>query len=796
MVGVRVRLRPGARGAAPLRNPGDPPVLGERPPGAHAVLKVPVSWLREYVPLEMPLEELAERLSVASAEVNALERRGVPDEDGNVGLFRVGRVLEAAKHPNADRLQLCSVDVGEGEPKQIVCGAWNFGPGATVAVALPGAVLPGGLKLEARPLRGTVSHGMILSERELELGPDHSGIIVLPEGEPGTPLVDVLPIVESVFDLEPTGNRPDLLSVYGLAREVSALYGLDLAPWPGRDPDRVGDEVVRVELDDLAASPRYIGRLFRDVRIGPSPMWLRARLTFAGQRPISNVVDVTNYVMLALGSPLHAFDHDTLPGGRILVRHARTGERLRTLDGVERELVSSDLLITDGERPIALAAIMGGEETEVTDATRNVLLEAANFEPVGILRSSERLRLRTEGSNRWEKGVDPHLAEHAARLATELIVELADARWTGHADVHGDLPLPVEVPFRPGRANEVMGLEVPADEQLALLHRLGFAESVVVPTWRLRDVTREIDVVEEVARFHLPEVPFTLPLRRDMHGRLTRLQQVRRRVEDALVGLGFAEVYTPSLVERDERDDALRLPEPISQELAVLRTRLVPSLVRAASRNVDIGAERIALFEVARVCLPRGDDLPDEHVVVAGIGRGGFSRAKGVVEAVCAALHVAARYERTADPLFHPGKAARISAGVLGELHPTLLEGEWAAFELDLGVLTAESRDPIAYEEVIAFPSVRQDLAFVVPEEVEAAALAEAARAAAGPELRELRAFDVFRGEQVGPGRKSIAFSAVFQSAERTLTDEDAAELRSKIVGALGERFGAELRGG
>jgi phenylalanyl-tRNA synthetase beta chain len=362
--------------------------------------------------------------------------------------------------------------------------------------------------------------------------------------------------------------------------------------------------------------------------------------------------------------------------------------------------------------------------------------------------------------------------------------------------VHGDLPRPVEVPFRPARANEVMGLEVPADEQLALLDRLGFEESVVVPTWRLRDVPREIDVVEEVARFHLPEVPFTLPLRRDMHGRLTRLQRVRRRVEDALVGLGFAEVYTPSLVERDDTDGALRLPEPISQELAVLRTRLVPSLVQSASRNVDLGAERIALFEIARVYSARGDDLPDEHVFVAGISRGGFFRAKGVVETVCSALHVPARYERAADPLFHPGKGARISAGVLGELHPAVLEGGWAAFELDLGVLAAESRDPIAYDEVISFPAVRQDLAFVVPEEVEAAGLVEAAREAAGPELREMRAFDVFRGEQVGHGRKSIAFSVVFQSSERTLTDEDAAALRAKIVDALVGRFGAELRGG
>jgi phenylalanyl-tRNA synthetase beta chain len=553
---------------------------------------------------------------------------------------------------------------------------------------------------------------------------------------------------------------------------------------------------VAVALDDLAASPRYIGRLFRDVRIGPSPMWLRARLTLAGQRPISNVVDVTNYVMLALGSPLHAFDYDTLTGGRILVRHARTGEKLRTLDGVDRTLEPADLLITDGERPIALAAIMGGEETEVTDATRNILLEAANFEPVGILRSSERLRLRTEGSNRWEKGVDPHLAEHAARLATELVVELAGGRWTGHADVHGELPRPVEVPFRPERANEVMGLEVPAADQLALLRRLGFEGSVVVPTWRLRDVTREIDVVEEVARFQLPDVPFTLPLRREMHGRLTRLQQLRRRVEDALVGLGFSEAYTPSLVERDERDEALRLPEPISVELAVLRTRLLPSLVHAASRNVDLGADAIDVFEIARAYEPRGADLPDEHVLVAGVCGGGFARAKGVVEALAVALHLTVRYERGEDPLFHPGKTARITVGVLGELHPAVLDGRWGAFELDLGALAAESRDPIAFEEVIAFPAVRQDLAFVVPEEVSAGELVDAAREAAGPELREIRAFDVYRGEQVGAGRKSIAFAVTFQSAERTLSDEDAAALRGRIVKTLAKRFGAELRGG
>ena len=284
-------------------------------------MRVPVSWLREYVPVEMPLAELATRLSISSAEVEGIERRGVSDTDGNLGLFRVGKVLEAAKHPNADRLQLCRVDVGEGEPRQIVCGAWNFGAGATVAVALPGAVLPNGLELESRKVRGELSDGMILAEDEVDLGTDHSGIMVLTEGEPGTPLVDVLPLVDDILLIEATGNRPDLLAVYGIAREVAALYELELGPPPGRDPGpRSADESVDVTVEDLEGCPRYIGRLFRDVSIAPSPVWLKARLVAAGMRPISNVVDVTNYVMLALGNPLHAFDLAALHGGRIVVR--------------------------------------------------------------------------------------------------------------------------------------------------------------------------------------------------------------------------------------------------------------------------------------------------------------------------------------------------------------------------------------------------------------------------------------------------------------------------------------------
>ena len=761
-------------------------------------MKVPISWLREYVTIELPLDEFATKLSVAAAEVEGIERIGVSETDGNLERFRVGRVLEAEKHPNADRLQLCRVDVGKGEPRQIVCGAWNFGPGATVAVALPGALLPNGVELEQREVRGQLSDGMILAEDEVGLGTDHTGIMVLDDGpEPGTPLADVLPLVEDVLLVESTGNRPDLLSVYGVAREAAALQDVPLGGVPGgQSPGPVPEGGVEVEVDDFTACPRYIGRLFHNLRVGPSPIWLKSRLLAAGMRPISNVVDITNYVMLALGNPLHAFDFETLRGGRIVVRHARKNETLRTLDGVERALEPEDLLIADAERAIALAGIMGGEETEIGKQTTTVLLEAANFEPFTIYRTSERLRLRTEGSNRWEKGVDPHLAGPAADLATQLLVDLAGAEWVGHVDANDGLPDRPAVRYRPQQADAVIGIETPVSDQYALLGRLGFErheDSVLVPTWRARDVAREIDVVEEIARFRLEDVPFTLPVRRAMFGTLTREQQLRRRVEDVLVGLGFSETYTPSL----RPDDATKwkLPEPIAVELTALRTSLLPSLVEAARRNVDAGAQGIALFEIARVYFSNGE-LPDEHLRVAAIAQGGFAHIKGVLETLYEALKAEPRFERAEHPLLHPGKTAQTSAGVLGELHPRVLEGDWGAFELDLGSLVAESREPVTYQDVITYPAVRQDLAFTVPEEVSAGELVDAAREAAGAELREIDVFDVYRGEQLGRNEKSIAFRVAFQSPERTLSDEDAAVLREKIVEALRERFGAVLRSG
>ena len=754
-------------------------------------MKIPLSWLREYVRTYATTAEIAEALSISTAEVNGVERVGVP---GELGLFRVGHVLEAEKHPDADRLQLTSVDVGEDRPYSIVCGAWNFGAGAKVAVALPGATLPNGLVLERRKLRGEVSEGMILAEDELDLGADHSGIIVLDDAlDAGTPLADVLPLVEEILDLEPTGNRSDLLAVYGVAREVAALLGGELLPMPGEDPRPEGDEPVGIGIDDPEGCLRFVGRAFRDVAIGDSPPWLKARLRHAGVRAISNVVDVTNYVMLTLGSPLHAYDLDLLRGG-LVARRAHTGEKVTTLDGVERTLSTEDLVIADDERAVGLAGIMGGEETEVSASTKNVLLEAANFEPVGILRSSERHSLRTEGSNRWEKGVDPYVAGQAATYATQLIVELSGARWTGAEDVQGELPTPAVIGLRPERANGLMGLAVPGPEQVEILGRVGFEpleSGFRVPTWRARDVTREVDLIEEVARFKLPEIPFTLPRREAMFGRLTREQLLRRQVEDVLVGAGYAETYTPTFVAEGD----LRLPEPLSAEAAALRTVLYASLLEPARRNADAGEDAVALFEVARVYRDVGADLPEERWHVAGIADGGFAEAKWAVEQIYSALGAEPAYERTGEPHLHPGKAARTAEGWLGELHPAALDGVWGAFELDLDALAATAPHVVSFEEVSPYPEVRQDLAFVLADDIPAADVLAAIREAAGGLLRELEVFDEYRNpETIGESKRSLAFRLAFGSMERTLTDEDVAPVRASIVDALATRFGAVLR--
>ncbi len=784
-------------------------------------MRVPVSWLREYVSFDVPPRELGERLSMTGTKLEALHHRGVPR---GLDRYRIGRVLTREQHPNADRLSLCTVDIGTGEPQQIVCGASNFAAGATVAVALPGAVLPDGTELRVAKLRGLESHGMMLSERELELGQEHDGIMLLPSDWPvGDALVDHLAIADDVLEFEITSNRPDCQNVYGIAREVSAVLDTDLAPWPGSEPEATGegtaDDYVKARIDAPDMCPRWAARVFTDVRVGPSPAWMKARIAGAGMRPISNVVDITNYVMLAIGEPTHAFDLDKVTGREIIVRRAAEGERVTTLDGQDRLLDPQTLVIADAEKPSAVAGLMGSEWSEVTAETTTVLMECANFDGPTTQASSIRLGLRTEGSSRWEKGLDPYLSEKALRLASQLMVELTGAKLVpGTIDVHGDLPEPPVVPLRRERLEGLIGIAYTDAEVDRTLGRLGYewvGAGWRVPTWRAADTTREVDLIEEVARVvGMERVPAEMPGGAPGGGHLNAEERLRRIVVDVLRGAGLSEAATLTLWDLgvpdrlrlaagDPRRDLVELQNPMSAEWAAMRTLVFPGLLHSARRNLAMSAPRVALFEIGHVFLKGSEVLPDQPAHVAGVlaGEGaGFFAAKGAVEALVEAVRIDVPAFRPADePFLHPGRAAAVGDGFVGELHPLVarafgLEGGVAVFELGLDGLRGRPPEQVLYRDVISFPPLRQDIAVVVAEDVPAGRVVDVVRAAAGPALAEVGVFDVYRGPQVGEGRKSLALHLVFQAADRTLTDAEADAVRAQVVAALAAQVGGELR--
>ena len=805
-------------------------------------MRVPLSWLREYCDPPLGTAELAERLNLSGTEVGRIERAGVPDGDG----FVVGRVLAAERHPNADRLSVCEVDDGSGSARTIVCGAPNVAAGQTVAVALPGATMPGGQVLGQAKLRGVVSSGMILAEDEVGIGEDHAGIMVLPDGlEPGAPLAEHLAIADDVLDLEIAPNRPDCLGLQGVAREVHAITGAallvdDADAEPGADLD------FPIEIADPEICLRFTARVFEDVTVGPSPLWLKARLTAAGQRPISNVVDITNYVMLATGQPLHAFDLDRVRGGRLVVRRAREGETMTTLDGVERTFTADTALVCDAEGPSGIAGIMGGEVSEVADSTTRVLMEAATWVGPNILRSSAALGLRTEASARFEKQLHPDQALAAQRLAARLMVELCGARLVSRTiDAY---PRPVDepvVPLRPERVARLLGTEVPVEDIAAILERLGFgvaegkagALSVTVPPWRWSDVYREADLVEEVGRVHgLDRMPITLPARRRAVGRLTPVQRLRRRLEDALRDRGLTEAVSysftsPAALARLRLEgDPIRIANPLSEEQSVMRPLLLPGLLDAARHNASRGRPGARLFESAHVypgplAVPEGGasdtspggavPAPEPHhlaVLLTGgspdgwrtpAGPADFYAAKGALEAVLDAAGVEARFEPGERPFLHPGRSASVvmldgrELGFAGEVHPSVL-ADWdldagAAFEVDADLLSELAPAAAAYRDVTSFPAVLQDIAVVVADDVPAAEVEGAVRAGGGDLLAELRPFDLYRGEQLGEGEKSLALRLEFRAPDRTLTDEDVAALRAAIEERL-RTIGGRLR--
>ncbi|HWH65769.1 MAG TPA: phenylalanine--tRNA ligase subunit beta, partial [Gaiellales bacterium] len=565
--------------------------------------------------------------------------------------------------------------------------------------------------------------------------------------------------------------------------------------------------------------PRWAGRVFTDVSVGPSPPWLKARVAAAGMRPISNVVDITNYVMLCVGEPTHAFDLDKVTGREIIVRRAGDGERVVTLDGQERTLDADVLVIADAETPSAVGGLMGSQWSEVSDTTTTVLLECANFDGPNIQSSSTRLELRTEGSTRWEKGLDPHLVPRALALASQLMVELTGARLVpGTVDLHGQLPEPAVVPLRRERLELLIGVTYEQAQIDRALTRLGYESGDGgwrVPTWRANDTFREVDLIEEVARIDgVWKVPTVMPPHADAIGKRDPDVRLRNRVIEVLLGAGLSEAVTVAFTDETLADrlrlppdhprrDAVRVANPMGADQALLRTVLFPGLLASARRNLDAGRDRVALFEVARVVLPApGEELPNQPVRVAGVIAGrdaAYHEMKGVAEALERALRVQLEVAASPEPFLHPGRSARLGAGgTLGELHPLVarefgMEEQVSLFEIDLAELETPDPTPL-YRDVVTFPPVRQDIAVVVASEVTAAEVLAVIRAAGGELLAGADVFDTYRGEQVGEGRQSVAVHLQFQAPDRTLTDAEADAVRETIVAALRERLGGELR--
>ena len=786
-------------------------------------MRVPLSWLRDFTPLAAPAPDIADALNQLGLEVDEIDAPGA-EIDGVV----VARIVDVVPHPDADKIRLADVTTGDGNEVRVVCGAPNIKPGMVVPFAVVGARLPGDFVITKRKIRGVVSEGMLCSSRELGLGDDHSGIVALPDTAPlGADVREVLGLDDVVFELSITPNRPDAMSIVGVARDLAAHFGLPFEVPVADSGDRVekiGDVTVAVEAPDRC--PRFVARVAR-VTMGESPEWMQRRLRLAGMRPISNVVDVTNYVMLERCRPLHAFDLGRLPGRGIVVRLATDGERMTTLDGVERVLRGSDLLICDANRGAqAIAGIMGGHDSEVDGGTAEVLIESAYFEPGGISRSSKRLGLRSEASARFERGVDPNGTAAGADLAVALLAQVAGAVGDPNAiDVYPAPVAPPRVTVRTSRVNQILGTGLEAAQVRALVEPLGIevegdGETFVAtcPTFR-PDLTREIDVIEEVARrVGLQNIARTVASApAGAVGRLTRQQRERRLVADTLVGAGLCEGMTmPLIAPRDlERvglaaEAVVGVTNPLRVEESILRPALRPGLLAAAAGNAARGERVVSLFEIGTVFLPPVDGalLPDERVHVGAVLTGSSASVGDVVDLV-RSLESALRLEPlTLDAAalagLHPGRGAKVisgdrAVGVIGQIAATVVDHHGLDgahyLELDVSALLTAPRRDVRYRPISSFPPVNLDLAFVASDEVSAAAIATTINDAAGDLLESCTLFDEFRSDAFGGGVRSLAFALRFRALDRTLTDDEVAPLRRAAIDAVVATHGAALRG-
>ena len=793
---------------------------------------VSLNWLKQYVDIDsLSPEELAEKITRSGIEVDA-----VIDRSQGMTNVVVGHVVSKEKHPDADKLNVCQVDVGEEEVKQIICGAPNVDAGQKVVVALPGARLPGGIKIKKAKMRGVESNGMICSLQELGIEGRvvpkayADGIYVLPaDATPGSDALDLLGLRDIVLELGLTPNRSDALSMLGVAYEVAAILSQEVK-LPEIKYDTVAEKAedyikVRVEAKE---NPLYGAKVVKNVKIAESPLWLQHYLMAAGVRPHNNVVDITNYILMEYGQPLHAFDYDSLKTNEILVRLANEGEKIVTLDDQERTLKGHNLVITNGIEPVAVAGVMGGANSEVTSDTTTVVIEAAYFEGLSVRRTSKELGLRSDASARYEKGVDPNRVLVAGERAAQLLAELAGGEVLEGTVLVDDLDkAPARVVVSPDFVNTRLGMKISLEEMLSILNRLKFDVEAAnglliidVPT-RRQDIKIEEDIVEEIARLYgYDEIPMTLPIGNEQVGGLTPYQAKRRVARNVMEGAGLYQAITYSLTSEElsqkfalKAEDTTKLLMPMSEERSTLRQSLIPHLVEAASYNMARKADSVALYEIGSVFLGKtAEDLPyeEEHLALILSGKwvdntwqgekltADFFVAKGIIEALLEKLGLSERvsYEKAVIDGLHPGQTAAIfldgeKIGLIGGLHPTERKKydlkETFVAELNLKAILTAAVDVLVYTPVPRFPAITRDIALVLDRVKPAGEIVEIIQNAGTKLLKDVKVFDVYEGEKMEPGKKSVAFSLTYFDPERTLTDEDVTNAHNKVLKALAQ---------
>ncbi len=787
-------------------------------------MKVLLSWLREFAPIEGDPHWLADQLSALGLAVESVEVLGA-----NLEGVVVAKVLATRPHPQADRIQLVDVDRGDGESLQVCCGAFNMAPGDLVPLATLGTTMANGMLIERRKLRGEWSNGMLCAAREIGLTDAADGILILPSGlEVGADFAAAMGIETDVlYDLDVTGNRPDALCVAGVARDLAAWLGVVFTmidPVAAADASWQGSDEAAVQILNGDLCGRFAARVLRDVAVGPSPRWLAQRLTAMGMRPINNVVDASNYVMLELGQPSHTFDLGRVAGRTITVRWAGEGETVQTLDGQLRYLSGRDGAICDGDGTvIGIAGVMGGASTEISPTTTEVLLEMAWWDPMSIARTARRLGLRSEASTRFERGTDPEIIDVAMRRFVQLLRESSPVRLaSGEIVAQGNLPEAATVAVRTDRVNAMLGVALSRDAIAALLAPIGFSSQAVgedlevrVPSFRMVDTTSEIDVIEEVGRHYgFERIPKTVPRPTAQAGALSALQWDRRRMRHALVGFGLTEVMPlPFLAPGDLARaglpaDAVRVTNPLVEAESVMRTSLLPGVLKTLAFNASHRNPDLACFEIGHVFLPtdRSAPLPDEREQLGVAIAGAASPAAIEVWQVIADVLGVGQWRLRADAPagMHPTRSAYIELagtilGAVGEVDPAVaasygVERRIAWLQVDLTALLASPHGSGAYRKVSRYPSSDVDLAFVVVESVPAAAVAAALHDAAGELLVDLALFDVYRGDRVPSGSRSLAYRLRFQAGDRTLTDTEVAAARTRCIEAITRDLGAALR--